>query len=75
VRSLRSQDESGCAAGLRSLPFSGNFAGWLRELAATCGLSTGDLVMQLAQTLFGESDDSGVGNVVTSVREQTSRET
>jgi len=31
--------------------------------------------MQLAQTLYGESDDSGVGNVVTSVREQASRET
>ena len=31
--------------------------------------------MQLAQTPYGESDDSGVGNVVMSVREQTSRET
>ena len=55
---------------LRSLPFSGNFAGWLRMQAAACGLTTGDLVMELAQTPYGESDDSGVANVIMSVRER-----
>lgn len=57
---------------LRSHPFSGNVADWLRKQAVACGLGVDDLVMQIAQSPYSRSSTDAVATSIADIQEQLS---
>ena len=55
---------------LRSHPFSGNVAGWLRQQAIACGLGVDDLVVRIAQMPYGTSETGQLDAAIARIREQ-----
>jgi hypothetical protein len=55
---------------LRSHPFSGDVADWLRKRAAECGLSMYDLVLQIAQLPLRGRNSAELAAAITSIQKQ-----